>query len=323
MIRKAVMAIIAVALILSAAGTSAEVIERIVAKVNGDIILLSELEDAFRPVAEEIRARAQGAQATEQLRRARNQVLENLIDERLLVQKAAESGIEVDNSEIDDAVTRLRQESGLTDDTRFAQALAAENIDLETLRSRLRSQMLASRVQIREVRGKVNVTDGDIASYYERNPDKYSSPSRLRLQVLLLEIPQGSSQLRRTQVEAKRDEIVAALARGEDFGELVKMFSDGPSPASGGDIGFVARDDLAPEFAAVAFELDKGQVSAPFDTPFGITFVKVTDKQDTGRVPLKDVSDQIRQELYQERLQSAALAFADALHETAFIEKMP
>jgi peptidyl-prolyl cis-trans isomerase SurA len=308
--------------VLARPAGAGEVVDRIVCVVNDDIILLSELEEAYAPLAAELESKYTGEDLEQERKRLRFRVLDSLIDERLLVQKGIELGLVVDNDEVEEAIMQIRRENGLEDDEAFRAALAAEGLDLETLHNRVRDQMIASRVRLREIRGKVSITDGDVLAYYEEHPEEFSRPERLRLQLLLLELPEDASALKRAQVEARRDEVLAALARGEDFGELVARYSDGPAVENGGDIGFLTREEMAPEFADIAFSLDVGEVSAPFRTAYGINFIRVIEREEAGRTPFKEVKEQIRRKLEQEQLRLEAMRFADRLREEAYIRKM-
>ena len=261
--------------------TGGEVIDRIAAVVNDDVILLSEVDEKLFIVAAQ--GQLQGRDSTE-VAQVRRDILDRLIEERLVVQRAKSQGIRVDDSEIvarvDEAMTKVKSQFPTTAD--FERALQSEGLTETMLRERyendVRQEFLAQRIVGREIRGKVEVTSDQVKKFYDENQDQLPpKPDELEMAHLVcFPISPEKDKAARAKIEA----AAKRLATGESFEDVAKAMSEDPTSARGGLLGWFGPGDLDPDFQATVDTLDTMQISEPIQTRFGYHIVQVLDRND-------------------------------------------
>jgi len=173
--------------------------------------------------------------------------------------------------------------------------------DLVELFEKLKRDLLVQRLVEREVLDKAKITGKEAKAYYKENKDQFKSPAQIYAYHILLA----------DQEQAKK--VEQRLAKGDNFQEVAKEVSVGPSGSRGGDLGWVGRGQLVPEFEEVAFELNPGDVSRIVKTQFGFHVILVTEKKDSRQLPFSDVSDQIQRFLQQGKHKELLANYIDAL----------
>jgi len=254
---------------------AAERVDFIVAKVGREIILFSDL---VRQINQMRSARMWDETMTELL------VLNSMIENKLIVQKARELNIRVDERRIQSAANEQIEQirASFRTEEEFFRELRNAGMLLSDLRSyytdMLTEQFLRDRLIQTEIRGRINITEADIVRFY--NEERYNFPMRDESFeiAMILRIPAPSEQ---TDIEA-RERITAIKNRiqgGADFEVLAQQFSDCPSGQSGGDLGFFARGTMVEEFERASFNLEVNQVSDIVRTQFGYHLIKLTDRR--------------------------------------------
>jgi peptidyl-prolyl cis-trans isomerase D len=146
---------------------------------------------------------------------------------------------------------------------------------------------------------EVNATE--INKYYEAHKDKFTQQEQVKTRHILVKLGQDASE---TEIQEAREEIEKIrneYIQGQNFEELAREYSQGPSAAQGGDLGWVSRGEMVPEFEKTAFELAKGEVSQPVRTKFGFHLIKAEDRKEEGTKPLQEVKPQIRQRIAEDK----------------------
>ena len=156
-------------------------------------------------------------------------------------------------------------------------------------------------------------TDAEVERYYKEHVAEFEKPRRVKVAHILVRVPPVGGSEAEEKAKAKVLEVLKRVRAGEDFAKLAKDVSEDPASAgSGGDLGYVARGEMVPAFEQAAFALKRGEVSQePVRTPFGYHAIKVTDIQEGGRRPLKEVVAEIKEKLQGEQGERAALAKAE------------
>src|SRR5687768_11989283 len=267
------------------AASSDEIIEQVLVKVNGDIITKTELESRQVRV---IRDRMQGKVDPESLKNddtlkkmlaeVTPQLIVNAIDELLLLQRGREMGLRLGDDQFKQVVANIRKEQGLTDEAKFQQALAQENMTLEDLRKQLERQMLVEQVQRQEVGSKLNITEEEARQYYARHPDEFTEPASITLREILVEVPGsegGVNVARDDEAKKKALDIRARALKGEDVAKLAAELSDSPSKANGGLIGPFARADMSPQLQQLVDTMKEGDITPPIRATKGYQIFKL------------------------------------------------
>ncbi len=297
----------------------AEVVDRIIAYVNDDIITLSELNERTRYF---VAARKQNPFLREQdqsLETIRREILDNLIDERLTAQEVSRLQISVRDSEVDEVIERVMQENNLTQEALEAQ-LRKEGKTIEDLRQQMRKTLEQNQLINREVRSKTVITTELVEAYYQSHLEEFQGKQRWRLQDIFLPFPSGSSAEDRAELHDLAQQIVGRLQLGADFASLAQRYSRGPGAEQGGDLGFFSKGELDPTLEKAVVKLKEGESSQVIETEMGLHIVKVTEVDLTPPKPLEQVRESIYSRLYQRELDYKYREWISSLRERSFVK---
>ncbi|MBL0700735.1 MAG: SurA N-terminal domain-containing protein [Desulfosarcina sp.] len=282
--------------------SSAEVVDRIIAIVNDKIITLSELNLALKPYLARIKSMGRTSEDERQfLYTVRKKILNDLINDKLTYLEAKHYNVTVTDDEIDQTIERIKETNYHTDED-FREILAKEGLTIEEYRRDLKEQMLRSRVVDYEVRSKVVITKEDIMAYYEANQEKYADEKRYHLRNILMRPSSFEGEETRQKLLDKMQDILAKLKEGESFSDLARVYSQSPFAAEGGDLGFFKFDDLAPTIQDALKGLMAGEGTGILDTDQGFQMFYIEDIEDTLDRSLEEVSKEIKEILYNERV---------------------
>ncbi len=292
--------------LLPAAALRGEIIERVVARVNGDIITLSEFEQ--RQVAALQTARI-GPEGVERYLRDNNQrILQEAIDEVLVIQRAGELGIKVRPEYLDEILEGIKKDNKIENDEQFQEQLRREGLSLDELRRNVSRSILKRQVLARELEPKAAVTDAEVAAEYEKNRAAWNRPASVTLREILVGGDDG---------RARADELARRARAGEDFATLARQNSSSPSAGSGGELGRIARGELSRELEDAAFALPVGGVSDPIPSGGGWRVLKVEQKTEAGLIPFDEARRELSERLRQERLAAEYKKYIEGLRAAA------
>jgi len=280
-------------LVVASVALAGELVDRVVAVVNDDVIALSELEEEAAPTFAKIKAEAPAGQVDDAIQKARRDILRNMIDHKLLLQRAANRQIEVSDAEIDAAIDRIMEENSLTVE-QFREQLATMGVSEGKYRSSLRDQILRSRLLSYEIRSKVVITNEQIEAYYRDKYLQHNSPEGYHI----LQFGSGWEEKGRSaskeEAMKRADQLREMVLAGENFNEIAKNYSDLPSGVDGGDIGTFKKEELADYMWQSIKDLHPGEVSPVIETPVGFQFFKLLSKSSDGviaQAPLENVKE--------------------------------
>jgi parvulin-like peptidyl-prolyl isomerase len=296
---------------LFASGARAEIIERVVVKVNGQIITLSEFQG--RQIAAAQAAHVDPASVGAFLRQNNAHILQDAIDEILILQKAEDAGIQAPPQWVDESIDGIRKENNITTDEQFQEALAREGLTLAELRKNIEDGVIRRIMMEREIRPKIEATEAEMRAEYERlKPTEFTKPATVTLQEILVSEQAGGLALAR--------QIVEKVRAGEDVATLARSYSSAPSRAHGGDIGELAQGEIDPDLGKVAFALPVGGVSDPLPVEGGYRIIKVTAKTSGSVTPYEAAKEKVRDQIMSARFQKAYDAYMEELRKNASIE---
>ncbi|WP_291321324.1 SurA N-terminal domain-containing protein [Desulfonatronospira sp.] len=283
-------------------------VNRIVAHVNGESITLFDLEkrvEIFLGLFDDISLEDL---PPHQRKETRKHVLEQMINDILMRQEAERFQIEVSDSEIQEHIERLKRNNNVSREE-FKQHLQRQGMRLEDFEKQIRDSMLRQRVMNIMVRRKTIVTGGEIQEYYDKHQDDFQKQRKIHLKVLVVQQVEDASR------------ILQAIRNGEyDFNQAAQKYSQGPAASEGGDLGMVRWDRLAPEWRDALKDLQAGEISEPFVMQGGGVLLKVREVSAEGSIPLEEVKDEIRNELFDIKLEKRFDEYIQGLRERAVIE---
>ena len=299
-------------------------VDRVVAVVNDDVILQTELEKAGGEYFERIRMKAPAGEVESAIEKARGEVLSSLIDNMIVKQKAAELGITVEEAEIDNAIAQILSDNNATLEE-FRKELDKVNVSMQDYRDNLRNQILQSRLVGQQVRSRIVIVEEDIKEYYEKEYTQEKGESGYYILQIgfnwknLVTLDGVSQEEAREKAEAIRARVLA----GESFGELARSYSDFPSATDGGNLGLIKKDEMAAYMRDAILSMHPGDISPIIETGSTFQFFKLLSSREGDfvvKAPYESVKDEIREILYRQEMEKDYKAWVENLREQAYIK---
>jgi len=306
--------IVALAMLLgTSALPAAELVEQIVARVNDLLITQSEFD---RRVAMAEKA-ARGSTSLDEVRRT---VLEDLIREKLLEERAREVSVTATDEEVTAAVARVKAQYNLTTDEAFDASLAQSGLTRDDLKRQMRQTITLQKVIGRDVASKLELTDDQLRLEYERQKEQlYAIPESARVAEILLNFLPSDAEARQKAV-AKIEEIRARIKSGTPFADLAKEFSEGGTRDKGGDLGTVNKGELVEALDAVIFTTPPVEYPPPAILPGSIHLFRVTDFHPAGFKTFSAVKEDLRKRISDDLYEKRFTEYMDKLRRDAFVK---
>ena len=259
----------AAALLAGATAVAAQVsapireLDRIVAVVNEDVIVLSELEARLQNVLEQLEQTDTNPPPARVLER---QVLDRLILDRLQLQLAEQTGLRIDDRRLNDSVAAIASQNGLSL-REFRDILERDGYDFAKFREQIREQLLINQVQQRNVADRITVSARDIENFFATQQIQGGQTNQYRLGHILIALPEGAAPEEIAQARSEANEVAAELAAGAEFARMAVAHSQGQQALEGGDLGWRKAEELPTIFADIVPRMSVGEVSDPIRSP--------------------------------------------------------
>jgi len=306
-------------LVLPPASPAAEVVDRIIAYVNDDIITLSELNEK---TAAMLAARKQNPYLRDQeqdMETLRRQILDNLINDRLAAREITRLKISVTTAEVDNVLKSIMEDNHLTPE-QFEVELRKEGQTVEDFRKRIQEDLERARLIDREVRSKTVITDAQVEAYYQAHREEFQAKVRRRLQSIFLPFGPEDTLDGQRQVYAVAEQIRDRLTRGADFAAMAKRYSRGPGAEAGGDLGFFNEGELDPVLEQAIENLKPGEISQIVHTGTGLHIIRVAEVQTVAERPMEEVRENIRRRLSQQEMNRKYAEWLKDLRDRSFVK---
>lgn len=290
--------------------------EESVATVNGVAILKRDFERDVRRLQEALLSRGKPL-TCEQIQTINQEVLESLIRRELLFQESRRAGVRVDPKEIDREIEELKKQ--YLSEAEFRRDLNQRGLTETELRSHVERTMSIQKYIDQTFKNRVEVSDGEIISYYENNLSLFRRPHQVRVSHLLIQTDPKDDPSRKREARQKIERIQREIRNGKEFEKLAREHSDGPTRSSGGDLGYIRRGQLDPELERVVFNLKVGELSEIVETEYGFHLFKLVDRKPETILAYDHVKDGIRQTLLTEKAKLEADQFARTLRQKASV----
>jgi peptidyl-prolyl cis-trans isomerase C len=289
-----------------------------VAVVNGTIITQGEFD---RVLNYELRRAAQSGQQIPdaQMPKIENSVLDSLIVGELLFQESKKQGIEVKPETVTEQLAVVKQR--FPSEVEFKKALEENKLTESKIKTDIKRDMAIQQLIDKEIDQKVQITDEEGKAFYDTNPQLFQQPERVKASHILIKVDEGASEEQKAEARKKIKEVQQKVQKGEDFAELAKTYSEGPSAPRGGDLDFFGRGQMVKPFEDAAFSMESNETSDIVETKFGYHLIKVVDKQPAKKIAYADVKDRINKHLKDQKLRTERQLYLDKLKKDAKIEK--
>ena len=311
--------LLAVSLLLFPDGTRGEIVERIVAVVNNDVITLSELEEVGKRLFEQVQQSSLPAEREEKRQKARRAVLDQLIENKLLEQEIKNRKVEVSERDVDSAIEQILQQNQVSENE-LKGILAKDGITLSTYRRRIHDDLGKMRLINREIKSKIVLKEEDVRKNYQDRLARFTEPAEVKVQQIFFVIPQLATEEQVASIRKEALSILERARRGEDFAELAGKYSQAPEAREGGVLGFFKHKELRPELEEAAFKLQPGEVSGLIKSPEGLHILRVLERKGGEPKPFAEVQNQVQDEMMQAESEKQFQEWMKALKAKAYIE---
>lgn len=311
--KKTILLILA-ALFFSAYLASAEVIDKIIVVVNGEIITQGEIDRIVSPIFERYRTVYSGDELFRKLEEARQKVIGQLIEDRLMLSEAKRLNVEVSEREIDAKVAET--ESRFESRKKFERALMEQKLSIKDLRVKYKEQLLIRRLVDQKVGARILITPVEIANYYNEHKEDFVQPEEIRLRNILI---RPKDDVTPEKAAGLAQDIHSRLKAGGDFADLARTYSEGPNAEEGGLMGYVKRGDLMPEIESKVFNLNEGDVSGIIQTNLGYHIFKVDEKKEPKELGLTEVRGEIEEAIFKSKIHEKMKEYIEGLKKNAYI----
>ena len=294
-----------------------KVLELIVAKVNNEIVTVGELGRSRRMVEAELkRQQVPADKIQEAMKQGEPDLLRDRIDQLLLVQKAKELDLKVDQ-DLSKYMAELQSQSKIVDPDKFQQYVREQTgISYEDFKQQTKDNMLTREVIRREVGGRIAIPKAELRKYYDEHQNEFVRQE----QVLLREILLSTEGKDAAAVEKKGKDLMARARKGENFGNLARDNSDAETARNSGELPPFKRGDLRKEIEDLVFGQNKGYVTDPIRQPNGFLILKVEERYQAGLQPFEMVEPEVTEKLYMPKMQPAMRTYLTKLRQDAFLE---
>jgi parvulin-like peptidyl-prolyl isomerase len=275
-----------------------DLVEAIVAVVNEDIITLSEYKQEYNSRMRMIRAQLQGEELAQQQKLLKENLLESLITDLLLLQEARKLGLNV-TEQMKMTLENIKRENNLTSDEQLKRALAEQGVAYEDFLRQMEQNMLKQNIIFNKVGSKIVIDDSEIVSYYKVHQEDFIDPIEYTLKMIYVATEGKNAQ----EVESKKELIDQKIEANEDFGQVASEFSEGPEKDSQGDLGSYKKGELQKDLEQAVEDLEVGAVTPWLNMQGAWVRLNLVDKKDRRLKDFQEVRKEIERMLFEEKQQ--------------------
>ncbi len=260
----------------TAAGAGGAVeLDRIIAVVDEDVVMQSELDGQMRRVRDQLRQQGTALPPTSVLER---QIMERLILQKIQLQRAAESGVEVPDERLEAAIQDIATKNQLNI-SQFKEILRSDGYQFNDFREQIRDEIMIASLRRQEVDRRVQVSEKEIDNYISNEFNQGSSELEFRLSHILISIPDDATSDERRESLERAEATISGLRDGGDFGDLAIAVSDGQNALEKGDLGWRRAEEIPSLFSAVVRDMEIGDISDMITSPSGYHIIQLSDRR--------------------------------------------
>ncbi len=332
--------LLAVVLLLGLLGSGsllAKVVNKTVAVVNNEIITLEDFNKKAGPMLEQYRRLYKGTDIEEKIKEMKKEMLDQMVEEKILRQEAKKQNIIVTKQDIQKGVDEVKKRFSPENNYKeYKEELKRQGYTEKGFENDIKEQLMVMQLIDKEIKGKATLpNEAEVKKYYDEHKKELKQDEQVRARHILIRVDEKADLKTQSAALKKIQEVQAKVKKGEDFATLAKEYSEDPgSKENGGDLGFFSKDTMVPEFSKVAFALKTGKVSDVVKTSFGYHLIKVEEAKPAKQLALEDevpvapdkkvkVKEYIQNMLYQQAMEKQFEAWLNELKGKSKIETSP
>jgi peptidyl-prolyl cis-trans isomerase SurA len=314
--KKTLLALVVMA-VAGAAG-AAQLLEAIVIRVGDRIVTRTQYQQRLAEGMNELQQTTPPAELAAKKAAFKKNLLDEIVAELLLKDRADRLNITVTNEEVKDSIARVKQQYGISTDQQFDESLKKSNMTRTEMEARMRDTILTNKLFARELRGREDLTDKELRERYDREKEHYRLPERAHLREIIVLRPDNAAQVAAAQQHA--EDLAKQARSGADFALLAKTASEAATKDKGGDLGEVTRGELLPELDKAVFNATSGQVLGPIEAKTAWHILKVEQRLPSEVPAFETLKEKLRKDVSDEAWQRDYKAYVDRLRKDAFIQ---
>ena len=300
------------------------VAEEIVARVNNDIITLSDYAKAEQALRHDVTDECQGCppeRVETMYRDKQKDLLRDLIDQQLLIQRGKDEGINVE-SDVIKQLDEVRKQNNLASLDDLEKAVESEGLSWDDYKSQFRNRLLTQEVIHREMGSRIIIGHDEVQQYYDAHQKDFVKPEQVELAEIFLDTKDKTPQ-EVEAIEQKANDYRNRVLKGEEFSEIAKRYSEGSTKDKGGTLGTFEPGQLSKQLEDIVFKMDKGQITEVIQTKTGFEILKVVDHFKAGLQPVSKVENEIMNRIYLQKMQPQMREYLAQLREESYVTVKP
>ncbi|MBW1894747.1 MAG: peptidylprolyl isomerase [Deltaproteobacteria bacterium] len=288
------------------------------AMVNGKVITQSYLDQHVNMILKQFPGK-DGQIENDRIARIRFKVLDDLINREVLFQESEKAGVKIEPAIVDEQFAKMKKQH--PDGQAFEKYMSSLNLTEASIKSQIGKGLAIKKFVDTTIVDKIDVSEKELKDYYRKNKERFTRPETVRASHILIKVDKDAIEFEKKEAKKEIEKIRARALKKEDFADLAKKFSQGPSAENGGALGFFQRGQMVKPFEEAAFALKPGEISDVVKTEFGFHIIKVLDKKPSETTSLKEVRVRLKEFLKQGKVRKEIMAYVEKLRKKAKIEK--
>ncbi len=297
-----------------------EIVDRVVAVVNNDVVSLYELNQSVRPYIEQIKSSQYPEDVEQKLEfEVRQKVLQQLIDEKLTDQELARLQITISEEELENAIERMKEANYLTDE-KLRAGLKQQGLTYEEYRGQIKKRLLRSRLVNREIRSKIVITEEDIQAYYKSHAATYAGEQKYLLHNIYTRLASYATDQEKQIAMGMMESIHQQLESGKPFESIAKEYAGETILVEFGNLGYFKPNELSEQLRGVIGAMQAGSFTPVLESDFGYQIVYVEKVENVGGKTLEEARPEIQKKLYDEVVDKNYDTWLQVLREKSHIK---
>lgn len=291
-----------------------EVINKVVAVVNDEVITQQDIDQLLAVLYAQFSQSYKSDVVIKKMEEAKKDILNQVIEDKLVLSRAKELGLKVTDAEVDDKLNSVK--SGFPSEKEFEDTIASQGITLAVLKDRYKDQIMMKKLVDYEIKAGISVLPSEISGYYEKHREDFKRDEKYKIKNILIKASdEVGFELARIEIAG----IYNKLKEGYSFDEIAKSRSQGASADNSGDMGYIGRGEMREDLEKVIFKLKSGEFSEPVKSDIGYHIFKVEDIKNNGYFSLDEVNKDIQLMIFQQKFKDKLKEWLDNLKSKAYI----
>jgi len=296
----------------------AEITNRIVARVNSDIITLHDLNTSIKRLTGSS-AKDLQLQNEKKFYEIRRAILDNMVNGKITEQQIIKLGIKVTAKDVEEAIERVKKENNFTQEE-LIYSLKQKGVNFQEYKDEIKKEIERFRLVNYEVKSKIVITEEKIKKYYQTHSKEYTDVSKVRLERIFFKVRSPNDKEEIARVKSLGEEILQKLRQGHDFSEMAKIYSQGPAGPEGGNLGWIKVSQLEPALREKITRLLVGEYTDLDIVSSGFQIIKVAEGKKGGLKSFEETRDAIYSKLFKEKVEKRYTAWLNKLRKESFIK---